>query len=143
METERKKQKGINPNHWMCRIQKTVFNIDAPSFYMGYCPFFWMTWVAIVAFIPAMIWRYTVIPLGNLIWKFAGGGISIIGSKVENKISDVCWYLGLQDTICLADDRTIDLLRKFQFYKYSPYKIDNPVWYEAYLILDKFEVRVF
>ena len=64
-------------------------------------------------------------------------------SKVENKISDVCWYLGLQDTICLADERTIDLLRKFQFYKYSPHLIDNPVWYEAYLILDKFETRIF
>lgn len=64
-------------------------------------------------------------------------------TKIENKISDVCWYLGLTDTICLADDRTIDLLRKFQFYKYSPHLIDNPVWYEAYLILDKFEVRMF
>ena len=64
-------------------------------------------------------------------------------SKIENRISDICWYLGLEDTICLTDERTIDLLRKFQFYKYSPHLIDNPVWFEAYLILDKFEVRVF
>lgn len=49
-EVERKKQKKIDNNHWMCKIQKHVFNIDAPNYYMGYCPFFWMTWVAVICF---------------------------------------------------------------------------------------------
>lgn len=49
METERKYQKGLNRAHWMCRIQKWAFGIDAPSFYVGYCPFFWMTWLALLA----------------------------------------------------------------------------------------------
>ena len=59
------------------------------------------------------------------------------------RISDVCWYFGLEDTINLIDERTLDLLQKFQFYKYSPHLIDNPVWYQAYLILDKLEPRMF
>lgn len=46
----RKKQKCLDKNHWMCRIQKYVFGIDAPTYYMGYCPFFWMTWLAVLCF---------------------------------------------------------------------------------------------
>lgn len=30
----RKKEKRIDRNHWMCRIQKFTFDIDATSFYM-------------------------------------------------------------------------------------------------------------
>lgn len=45
----RKKQKKIDKNHWMCKIQKYVFNIDATTFYLGYCPFFWSTWCAVLA----------------------------------------------------------------------------------------------
>lgn len=48
-ENIRKKQKGIDKNHWMCKVQKFSFGIDAEKFYMGYCPFFWMTWVALIA----------------------------------------------------------------------------------------------
>lgn len=99
MEVERKKQKGINPNHWMCRIQKTVLNIDAPSFYMGYCPFFWMTWVAILAFIPAMVLRYVIDPFAKFVWKFAGGGLSAVGSKIANKIEQ---YEGRKQSTPLA-----------------------------------------
>ena len=49
-EDIRKKEKKLSRDHWMCRIQKYAFDIDAPSYYMGYCPFFWMTWVAVVLF---------------------------------------------------------------------------------------------
>jgi hypothetical protein len=47
-EIERKKEKKLDRSHWMCRIQKFAFNIDAPTYYMGYCPFFWMTWLALL-----------------------------------------------------------------------------------------------
>jgi len=57
----RKKEKKIDRKHWMCRIQNYSLGIDAPTFYMGYCPFFWMTWVAvliapIVAFFNLLAW---------------------------------------------------------------------------------------
>lgn len=45
---ERKKEKKLDRSHWMCRIQKYSFGIDAPTFYMGYCPFFWMTWLSLL-----------------------------------------------------------------------------------------------
>lgn len=47
-QVEPKKEKRIDRNHWMSRIQKFCFNIDSPSFYRGYCPFFWMTWIACI-----------------------------------------------------------------------------------------------
>lgn len=47
-EVERKKEKKLDRTHWMCRIQKYSFGIDAPTFYSGYCPFFWMTWLALL-----------------------------------------------------------------------------------------------
>lgn len=53
----RKKEKRLNRQHWMCKIQKFVFNIDAPSYYMGYCPFFWMTVLAMALFLPIFIGR--------------------------------------------------------------------------------------
>ena len=73
-EIERKKEKKLDRSHWMCRIQKFAFNIDAPTFYMGYCPFFWMTWLALIVApfvalfnfitIPSMwLWRSTTEPV--------------------------------------------------------------------------------
>lgn len=49
-EDIRKKEKKLSQYHWMCRIQKYTFGIDAPNYYMGYCPFFWMTWVSLLVF---------------------------------------------------------------------------------------------
>lgn len=41
----------------MCRLQKWTFNIDAASFYSGYCPFFWMTWLAILSSPLILVWK--------------------------------------------------------------------------------------
>lgn len=46
-EIERKKEKRIDRSHWMSKVQKYIFGIDAPTFYSGYCPFFWMTVLAL------------------------------------------------------------------------------------------------
>ena len=68
-----------------------------------------------------------------------------IDSKKDNdtegviKLSDACWYLGLQDTVNLFDNRTIDLLHKYQFYKYTPHLIDSQVWFDAFIIIDNLE----
>lgn len=48
VEIERKKEKKLDRTHWMCRLQKFTFDIDAPTYYVGYCPFFWMTWLALL-----------------------------------------------------------------------------------------------
>jgi ABC-type multidrug transport system fused ATPase/permease subunit len=57
-EDIRKKEKKLDRNHWMCRIQKYTFGIDAPTYYMGYCPFFWMTWLAVIWFPFAVIGKF-------------------------------------------------------------------------------------
>lgn len=46
----RKKEKKIDSNHWMCKIQKFVLGIDATKQYVGYCPFFWMTVLCLFLF---------------------------------------------------------------------------------------------
>lgn len=62
-EDIRKKEKKINREHWMCRIQMYTFGIDAPTFYMGYCPFFWMTWVCVLMSPFALIWNIAFKPI--------------------------------------------------------------------------------
>jgi len=59
-EDIRKKEKKLDRSHWMCRIQKYAFNIDAPSFYMGYCPFFWMTWVSVIVAPFILLYKLTI-----------------------------------------------------------------------------------
>lgn len=53
----RKKEKRIDKNHWMSKLQKYTFNIDAHKFYMGYCPFFWMSWLALLCVPFVFIWK--------------------------------------------------------------------------------------
>ena len=62
-EDVRKKEKKINREHWMCRIQMYTFGIDAPTFYMGYCPFFWMTWVCVLMSPFALLWNVVLKPV--------------------------------------------------------------------------------
>jgi hypothetical protein len=69
-EVKRKKQKKNNEQGWMCKIQKFSFDIDAKEFYTGYCPFFWMTWAALLCAPFALIIRgfaLIVNTLANLI----------------------------------------------------------------------------
>jgi hypothetical protein len=61
-EIERKKEKKLDRSHWMCRIQKFAFNIDASTFYMGYCPFFWMTWLALLVSPFVALFNFITIP---------------------------------------------------------------------------------
>lgn len=51
----------------MCRIQKYSFGIDAPTFYTGYCPFFWMTWLALLASPFVLAWKILA-HLAGLTW---------------------------------------------------------------------------
>jgi hypothetical protein len=65
-QVEPKKEKRIDRNHWMSRIQKFSFGIDAPTFYRGYCPFFWMTWAAVPAAPVVALAKIASVPLAWL-----------------------------------------------------------------------------
>ena len=84
MTNEKKKQKGLNPDHWMCRIQKTVFGIDAQTTYMGYCPFFWMTWLALILYAPSLFWNCIIVPLHKLLCKNVNPLIKLFDAKMES-----------------------------------------------------------
>lgn len=66
-EDIRKKEKKLSREHWMCRVQKYTFGIDAPTYYMGYCPFFWMTWLSLlvlpIVFISKTFYRVSCVPI--------------------------------------------------------------------------------
>lgn len=76
-EDIRKKEKKLDRNHWMCRIQKYTFNIDAPTFYMGYCPFFWMTWVSLLAL--------PVVFICKTFYKFSSSRINPVLNHMEQR----------------------------------------------------------
>ena len=60
----------------------------------------------------------------------------------KKKLVQLCEELGLYDTISLFDFRTFQLLRLYNFYKYSPQAIDNSVFFEAVNILSQYEQRL-
>src|SRR5574338_1415553 len=47
------------------------------------------------------------------------------------------------DSINLIDDRTLQIYKLYQFYKYNPHIIDNAVFYEAVFLLRQLEPRLF
>lgn len=47
MSTERKYRKRLNRNGWMAKIQRFTWGSKTPDF-MGYCPFFWFTWLSLI-----------------------------------------------------------------------------------------------
>ena len=59
------------------------------------------------------------------------------------KISDVLWFFGIEETMILADERTVDILKKYEFLQADPSKINNPVWFEAVSLLNKMKPRMF
>lgn len=67
----RKKEKKLDRSHWMCRIQKYTLGIDAPTFYMGYCPFFWMTWVCVTLSPFILFFKLCIKPVINWVDRVA------------------------------------------------------------------------
>ncbi len=73
--------------------------------------------------------------------------------KLENTTLIKClntalFTLGIKsdDTLCLADRRTLDLINTYSFYKHSPEKAFNPItqiWFDAYNLQSKLEPRLF
>ena len=46
----------------------------------------------------------------------------------------------------ICDRRTLELLSAYEFYKYSPEKafpLDYQVWFDAYILLNKYQPRLF
>ena len=149
-EDIRKKEKKIDKNHWMARIQKFSFNIDAESFYMGYCPFFWMTWLALfcapfVAFgkkVNSIIFK----PLNEYTYK-KQKIVKQRRSETPLQPSDyklLKWFYSAkcfqeeltQEKIFeyLKDDWEWRLINELEYNRYKLWFEKNPNWTETYLV---------
>lgn len=60
----------------------------------------------------------------------------------KKKLVQLCDELGLYDTISLFDFRTFQLLRLYNFYKYSPQVIDSAIFFDAVNIFNQYEQRL-
>lgn len=80
----RKKEKKLNSNHWMCKIQKYTLGIDAPKFYMGYCPFFWVTVLCLFLFPFILVFRGIV----GVLSKIDEWTNKFFATRVHPKISE-------------------------------------------------------
>ncbi len=57
--------------------------------------------------------------------------------------ADVLWAFGIDDTMILADERTIDILMKYDFLQNATHLINNPIWFQCVIILNKLKPRMF
>jgi hypothetical protein len=67
------------------------------------------------------------------------------GDKKQNiKLDkDVLWVFGIEDAQILADERTMDIITKYDFLQNSLHTINNWVWFESCLLLNKVKPRLF
>ena len=57
---------------------------------------------------------------------------------------DVLWTYGIEDnTMILADERTMDILTKYDFLQNATHKINNKVWFDNVILLNKMKPRLF
>lgn len=57
-------------------------------------------------------------------------------------IKDAVWSLGLKP-YNLIDSRTLDILEKYEYLKYSPHLINNYPFFQSTIILNKLQPRLF
>jgi hypothetical protein len=63
--------------------------------------------------------------------------------KGKIKITDALWVFNIEDTMMLADERTMDILQKYDFLQNATHLINNPVWFESVILLNKLKPRLF
>ncbi len=58
-------------------------------------------------------------------------------------LDSTLFELGITDTVNLTDDRTMDILLKYEFLQNSTHSIDNQVWMDSVIILNRLRPRMF
>lgn len=127
----RKKEKKLDSNHWMCKIQKYVLGIDAQNYYMGYCPFFWMTVLCIFLFPIILVWRLLITILSTI-----GGVIdSLLTKSIGNKITARKEYRTSElrkIPLIPADDIIVAMFNNFERYNKEGYSLETMVSYSDF-----------
>ena len=59
------------------------------------------------------------------------------------KITDALWMFGIENTMMLADERTMDILQKYDFLQNATHLINNSIWFDCVILLNKLKPRLF
>ena len=59
------------------------------------------------------------------------------------KLKQICYELGLDDTANLLDERTIQLMQLYEFYKSAPHLIEKTIFMDTVVILNQYQPRLF
>ena len=64
--------------------------------------------------------------------------------KISIKLEkDVLYVFGIENTMILADESTIDILTKYDFLQNATHLINNAVWFQCVILLNKLKPRMF
>ena len=66
-----------------------------------------------------------------------------VKSKASPKLADVFWFFGIEETIAIADKRTLDILKKYEYLKQAPQTINSAFWMECVVILNRMQPKMF
>jgi hypothetical protein len=61
----------------------------------------------------------------------------------EKKLHQICFEIGLNNTVNLLDQRTIQLCELYEGYKNAPHLIDKKIFLETVVILNQYQPRMF
>ena len=61
----------------------------------------------------------------------------------EKIMNTALFRLGITDTVNIPDRRTYDILNDYEFHKYAPHLIDNAVWKESVILINRLQPRLF
>ena len=66
------------------------------------------------------------------------------GKKITIKIDkDILYIFGIENTMILADERTMDILQKYDFLQNATHLINNFVWMTCVILLNKLKPKLF
>ena len=66
------------------------------------------------------------------------------GKKITIKIDkDILYVFGIEDAMILADERTMDILMKYDFLQNATHLINNSIWLQCVILLNKIKPRMF
>jgi hypothetical protein len=135
-EDIRKKEKKLDCNHWMCKIQLYTFGIDAPNFYMGYCPFFWMTWLALIClpfvFVAKLLYIVSLKPLADFSDKMETSKYEKLKAKLNTPLEPPAHVIVECFKKYKNNAQLFDGLFNYLYYNYGSDEISRyAAWFKA------------
>lgn len=117
---DRKYRKRVNQSGWMIKLQKLCWGDSTPKF-VGYCPFFWFTWLSLFL-LPIMLPLRLILLVIVLVVLLFGDFKSTSAKRPKDKLL-LSFYLSLIQTKEALDndmERALDWERVHNSVPYAP-----------------------